>query len=58
MIPVGVRKNEIIVLNAFFGELDSESSNPGACVDNDDIATSGPNLDAGGVAPIFDVFFT
>jgi len=58
MIPVGVRKNEIIVLNAFFGELVSESSNPGAGIDNDDVPTSGPNLYTGGVAAIFDVFST
>jgi hypothetical protein len=58
MIPVGVCKNEIIAMNAFFGEFVSESSNPGARVDNDDIATSGPNLDAGGIATIFNVFFT
>jgi hypothetical protein len=58
MIPVGVRKNAIIALNALFGEFVSESSNPGAGVDNDDVPTSGPNLHAGGVATIFDVFFT
>jgi hypothetical protein len=58
MIPVGVGKNTIIVMNAFFDELVAESSNPGARVDNDDIATSGPNLDTGSIAAIFDVFFT
>jgi hypothetical protein len=58
MIPVGVRKNEIVSVNAFFDELVSESSNPGAGIDNDDIATSGPNLDAGGITAIFDEFLT
>lgn len=57
MIPMGVGKNEIVAMDAFFEELVSKSSNPGTSVDNDDIAAPGPNFDASGVTTIFDVFF-
>ena len=58
MIPMGVCKNEIVAMNAFFDELVSKSSNSGTGIDNNDIATCGPNLNTGGITTIFNEFLT
>jgi hypothetical protein len=51
-------QNKIIAMNTFFDELVSESSDPGAGINNDDIAASGLNLEAGGVTTILTIFLT
>jgi len=56
MIPVGVCKNEVVLMNALFDEFVSEFSNPGSGIDNDDITASGLNLNTGGVPAIFEIF--
>jgi hypothetical protein len=42
----------------FFNQLVAESAYTGSSVNNDDIITFGPDLDAGGVSAVFEVLFS
>jgi hypothetical protein len=57
MIPVGVRKDEMIMVRFFLNQSIPQSSNSRTRIHDDDRIILRPYFDAGRIAPVFLVFF-
>jgi hypothetical protein len=56
VVPVSVRKDYIVCVASFFDQAVSEPSNSRARIHDDDVIIFASDLDARGIAAVFDVF--
>ncbi len=57
MIPMGMRKNKMILKTAFLNQGIAKPPNPGARIDDDNVVAGGAYLQTGRVTAIYDIFF-
>ena len=58
VVPVGVGENKMVLRVPFAIQLIAAAANARAGIDQDEISAPGPDFEAGGIAPVFQIRFT